>query len=161
MPFIVQTSDKQTEINFQMNANELYPIVKPEVIVGICGQTRLVTSFTEHAIGMSCDHELLILMFSQHNHVFYWCESAHNSIAHFFHFISAALNIEFVTTSSTLILVSPVLYSACDLISIVDITCSKTFIMLNVEDVRADHVHSVFACVGRGSQFHWSIYCSL
>ena len=43
--FIVQTSDKQTEIDFQMNANELYPIVKPAIIVGICGQTGLVTSF--------------------------------------------------------------------------------------------------------------------
>ena len=41
--FIVQTSDKQTEIEFQMNANELYPIVKPTIIVGICGQTGLVT----------------------------------------------------------------------------------------------------------------------
>ena len=32
-----------------MNANELYPIVKPAIIVGICGQTGLVTSFIEHA----------------------------------------------------------------------------------------------------------------
>ena len=33
-----------------MNANELYPIVKPEIIVGIWGQTGLVMSFIEHAI---------------------------------------------------------------------------------------------------------------
>ena len=49
MLFIVQTSYKKTEIDFQMNANELYPIVKPAIIVGICGQTELVTSFIEHA----------------------------------------------------------------------------------------------------------------
>ena len=48
--FIVQTSDKQIEIDIQMNANELNPIVKPAIIVGICGQTGLVTSFIEHAI---------------------------------------------------------------------------------------------------------------
>ena len=47
---MVQTSDKQTEIDFQMNANELYPIVKSAIIVGICGETGLVTSFIEHAI---------------------------------------------------------------------------------------------------------------
>ena len=35
-----------------MNANELYPIVKPAIILGICGQTGLVTSFIEHAIDM-------------------------------------------------------------------------------------------------------------
>ena len=33
-----------------MNANELYPIVKPAIIVGICGQTGIVTSLIEHAI---------------------------------------------------------------------------------------------------------------
>ena len=33
-----------------MNANELYPIVKPAIIVGNCAQTRLVTLFIEHAI---------------------------------------------------------------------------------------------------------------
>ena len=33
-----------------MNANELYPIVKPAIILGICGQTGLLTSFIEHAI---------------------------------------------------------------------------------------------------------------
>ena len=33
-----------------MNANELYPIVTHAIIVGICGQTGLVTSFIEHAI---------------------------------------------------------------------------------------------------------------
>ena len=33
-----------------MNANELYPIVKPAIIVGICRQTGLVTSFIEHAL---------------------------------------------------------------------------------------------------------------
>ena len=49
--FIVQTLDKQTEIDFQTNANELYPIIKPAIIVGICGQTGFVTSFIEHAIG--------------------------------------------------------------------------------------------------------------
>ena len=32
---IVQTSDKQAEIDFQMSANKLYPIVKPAIIVGI------------------------------------------------------------------------------------------------------------------------------
>ena len=48
--FIVQTSDKQIEIDIQMNANKLHPIVKPAIIVGICGQTGFVTSFIEHAI---------------------------------------------------------------------------------------------------------------
>ena len=47
---MVQTSDKQTEIDFQMNANELYPIVKPAIIVEICEQTGLMTSFIQHAI---------------------------------------------------------------------------------------------------------------
>ena len=47
---MVQTSDKQTEIDFQMNANELYPIVKPAIIVEICEQTGLMTSFIENAI---------------------------------------------------------------------------------------------------------------
>ena len=51
MLFIVQTStDTQTEIDFQMNANELYPIVKLAIIVGIFGQAGLVTSFIEHTI---------------------------------------------------------------------------------------------------------------
>ena len=42
---------QKTETDFQMYANELYPIVKPAIIVRICGQTGLVTSFIEHAIG--------------------------------------------------------------------------------------------------------------
>ena len=46
----LQTSGRQTEIDFQMSANELYPTVKPAIIVGTCGQTGLVTSFIEHAI---------------------------------------------------------------------------------------------------------------
>ena len=33
-----------------MNPNELYPIVKPAISVGICAETGLVTSFIEHAI---------------------------------------------------------------------------------------------------------------
>ena len=36
-----------------MNANELYPPVTPAIILGICGQTGLVTSFIEHAIPKS------------------------------------------------------------------------------------------------------------
>ena len=44
------TSEKKTEIDFQMNANQLYPIVKPAIIVGMCAETGLVTSFVEHAI---------------------------------------------------------------------------------------------------------------
>ena len=38
-----------------MNVSELYPIVKPTIIVGICGQTELVTSFIEHAIYFQYD----------------------------------------------------------------------------------------------------------
>ena len=41
---------QKTEIDFQMNANELYSVVKPAIIVAMCGQTGLVTSFIEHAI---------------------------------------------------------------------------------------------------------------
>ena len=36
---------------FQMNASKIYLIVKPVIIVGICGQTGLGRSFTEHAFG--------------------------------------------------------------------------------------------------------------
>lgn len=43
--FIVQTSHKQSEIDFKMNANGR----KRAIIVGT-GQTELVTSFIEHAI---------------------------------------------------------------------------------------------------------------
>jgi hypothetical protein len=41
--FIAQTSDKQTEIVFEINVNELYYIVQPAKSVGIFGQTKLVT----------------------------------------------------------------------------------------------------------------------
>ena len=51
---IYSTNFGQTEIDLQMNANELYPIVKPTIIVGICGQTGLVTSFIKHAIKQYC-----------------------------------------------------------------------------------------------------------
>ena len=43
-----------------MNANELYSIVKPAIIGGICGQTGLVTSFIEHAI----DQQLWSMIFT-------------------------------------------------------------------------------------------------
>ena len=50
----------QTEINFQINGNELYIlyIVKPAIIVENCGKTELVTSTVKHAIdvSISCDH---------------------------------------------------------------------------------------------------------
>ena len=49
--FFSQTSDKRTEMDFQMNANELYSIVKPARIVGIFGQTTLVTSIGIYDIG--------------------------------------------------------------------------------------------------------------
>ena len=49
--FIAQTSEKQNEIDFQINANELYSIVKPARTVGIFGQTTLMTSIGIHAIG--------------------------------------------------------------------------------------------------------------
>ena len=39
-----------------MNANELYPIVKPAIIVGFCGQTGFVRSFIEHAILRACHY---------------------------------------------------------------------------------------------------------
>jgi hypothetical protein len=48
--FIAQTSDKQTEIDFQTDENELYSIVKPARIVGIFGHATLVTSIGIHAI---------------------------------------------------------------------------------------------------------------
>ena len=52
----------QTEINFQINGNELYIlyIVKPAIIVENCGKTELVTSTVKHAIyvSISCDHFL-------------------------------------------------------------------------------------------------------
>ena len=41
---------QRTEIDFQMNANELYSIVKPARIVGIFRQTTLVTSIGIHAV---------------------------------------------------------------------------------------------------------------
>ena len=53
--FIAQTADKQTEIDFQINANELYSIVKSARIVGIFGQNTLVTSIGIHAIFMRVD----------------------------------------------------------------------------------------------------------
>ena len=43
MLLIAQNSDKQTKTDFQMNANEPYPIVNPAGIV-------LVTSFEIYAI---------------------------------------------------------------------------------------------------------------
>ena len=44
---IAQTSDKQTELDFQMNANKSYPIiVKPTIIVRICGHGELMTSLS-------------------------------------------------------------------------------------------------------------------
>ena len=42
--------DKQSGIDFQMNANELYSIAKPARIVGIPGETTLVRSLGIHAI---------------------------------------------------------------------------------------------------------------
>ena len=52
----------QTEINFQINGNELYIlyIVKPAIIVENCGKTELVTSTVKHAtdVSISCDHFL-------------------------------------------------------------------------------------------------------
>ena len=38
MLFIAQILEKQSKIDFQMNANELYSIVKSAIIVGIFGQ---------------------------------------------------------------------------------------------------------------------------
>ena len=50
MLLIARNSDKQTKIDFQLNANEPYPIVNPATIVGHFGQTVLLTSFEIYAI---------------------------------------------------------------------------------------------------------------
>ena len=51
----------QTEINFQINGNELYIlyIIKPAIIVENCGKTELV-AIVKHAtdVSISCDHFL-------------------------------------------------------------------------------------------------------
>ena len=40
---LIQTTDKQTSIDFQISANKPFSIIKPERIVGKCGQTAAVT----------------------------------------------------------------------------------------------------------------------
>ena len=56
-----------------MNANELYFIVKPAIIVGICGQTELVTSFIEHAIASNshCNITNFKLVFPVYNEIYF------------------------------------------------------------------------------------------
>ena len=44
------TNFGQKILNECKNVNELYPIVRHVIIVEICGQTEIVTSFIEHVI---------------------------------------------------------------------------------------------------------------
>ena len=54
---VVQISNKQIEIDFQMNANEQYCIVKSARIVGVCERTEPATSTVEHDIDCAFNKE--------------------------------------------------------------------------------------------------------